>query len=91
MFRALHTSRSGMKAYQDKLDVISNNLANIQTDGYKRIDTDFVSLLKDSIKGQGSDDEGKPLESIPLGTGVMPTEILTREFWWLMKAPWLWL
>jgi flagellar basal-body rod protein FlgG len=59
-----------MKAYQDKLDVISNNLANTQTDGYKKIDTDFVSLLKDSIKGQGFDSEGNPMEIIPLGTGV---------------------
>ncbi len=70
MYRALHTGRTGMKAYQDKLDVISNNLANTQTDGYKKIDTDFVSLLKDSIRGQGFDSAGNPMETIPLGTGV---------------------
>lgn len=70
MYRALHTSRTGMKAYQDKLDVISNNLANSQTDGYKRIDTDFVGLLKDSIEGHGAALTEKSMEGLTLGTGV---------------------
>ena len=70
MYRALHTGRTGMKAYQDKLDVISNNLANSQTDGYKKIETDFVSLLKDSIKGMASDLSGNASGTILMGTGV---------------------
>ncbi|SRR6056297_592495 len=69
MYRALHTGRTGMKAFQDKLDVISNNLANSQTDGYKKIDTDFVSLLKDSIKGQAAYVSGNDSDIILMGTG----------------------
>lgn len=69
MYRALNTSRTGMNAYQGKLDVVSNNLANSQTDGYKRVDTAFESLLKDSINSLGvplSDNAG---EGIAIGTG----------------------
>ncbi|HKL10895.1 MAG TPA: flagellar hook-basal body complex protein [Clostridia bacterium] len=70
MYRALHTGRTGMKAYQDKLDVVSNNLANSQTDGYKKIETDFVSLLKDSIRGQFANASENAEGTILMGTGV---------------------
>lgn len=59
-----------MNAYQNKLDVISNNLANSQTDGYKRISTEFESLLKDSLNGRGvplSENAGK---NLVIGTGI---------------------
>ncbi|MEA3423167.1 MAG: flagellar hook-basal body complex protein [Bacillota bacterium] len=53
MYRILGTGRSGLAALQEKLDLISNNVANSQTDGYKRLETNFESLLSDSIKNNG--------------------------------------
>jgi len=70
MYRALHTSRTGMKAYQDRLDVISNNISNSQTDGYKRLDVDFVELIKDSMECSGTGSTDDSAKTAALGTGV---------------------
>ena len=50
MYRILSTGKSGLTALQKKLDLISNNVANSQTDGYKKLETNFESLLNNSIK-----------------------------------------
>jgi len=42
---ALHTAASGMKALDTKLDVLANNLANVNTLGFKRSRTNFEDLL----------------------------------------------
>ena len=42
---ALHAAASGMKAQDTKLDVVANNLANVNTVGFKRSRTNFEDLL----------------------------------------------
>ncbi len=42
---ALQAAASGMKALDTKLDVLANNLANINTTGFKRSRTNFEDLL----------------------------------------------
>lgn len=42
MLRSLYSGISGMKNFQTKLDVVANNVANVNTHGYKKA----VSLLK---------------------------------------------
>ena len=44
MMRALWTGASGMIAQQTSLDNIANNLANVNTTGYKREQTEFQPL-----------------------------------------------
>ncbi|WP_018132940.1 flagellar basal-body rod protein FlgF [Effusibacillus pohliae] len=44
--RALYTSASGLAAQQTRLDVISNNIANLNTVGYKTKDAQFAELLR---------------------------------------------
>ncbi len=55
MMKALYTSATGMKAHQFLLDVISNNLANVNTTGYKRVQANFQDLLYDKIVPAGSE------------------------------------
>jgi len=43
--RALNTAASGMNAMQTRVDVISNNLANVSTTGYKRDRAEFQDLI----------------------------------------------
>ena len=50
MMRSLWTAASGMKAQQISLDTISNNLANINTTGYKKETTTFQSLLYQTVQ-----------------------------------------
>ncbi len=45
MIRALWSSASGMQAQQTNIDVISNNLANVNTTGYKRSSAQFEDLM----------------------------------------------
>ncbi len=55
MMKALYTSATGMKAHQFLLDVISNNLANVNTTGYKRVQANFQDLLYDKFVPAGSE------------------------------------
>ena len=50
MMTSLWTAASGMKSQQTSLDTISNNLANINTTGYKKERTEFQSLLYQTIQ-----------------------------------------
>lgn len=79
MMRALWTAASGMKAQQVSLDTISNNLANINTTGYKRETVEFQSLLYQTIQQETTDTNGKtkPI-SAQVGLGVKVTAISSR-------------
>lgn len=54
MFRTLWTAASGMKAQQTNIDTISNNLANVNTIGFKKSRTFFQDLMYQEIKPAGS-------------------------------------
>ncbi len=45
MIRALYSAASGMKAQETNIDVISNNLANVNTTGYKKSRAEFQDLI----------------------------------------------
>ena len=45
MVRSLYSAASGMMAQQTNVDVIANNLANVNTIGYKSQSAEFKSLL----------------------------------------------
>ena len=65
-----------MIANAEKMDVISNNIANINTDGYKRIDISFKDLVSESLERKGypisKDKYGKNLSYT--GTGIKTSE-----------------
>ena len=50
MMRSLWTAASGMSAQQTNVDVISNNLANVNTSGYKKTRLEFKSLLYQTMQ-----------------------------------------
>ena len=54
MMRALWTAGTGMAAQQSNLDVISNNLANVNTTGFKKARADFEDLMYQTIRQAGS-------------------------------------
>lgn len=54
MLRALNTAATGMEAQQLRIDVIANNLANVNTTGFKRSRGDFQDLLYQTMKAPGS-------------------------------------
>ena len=54
MIRALWTAASGMQAQQKSIDVVANNLANVNTTGFKRSRADFQDLIYQNLKSTGS-------------------------------------
>ena len=54
MIRALWTAATGMHAQQLNMDVISNNLANVNTSGFKRGRSDFQDLLYQTLRLAGT-------------------------------------
>lgn len=53
MLRILWSSRSAMAAQQEKLDSISNNIANVNTVGYKKVEVGFKDLVYETLKRKG--------------------------------------
>lgn len=68
MVRALWTAASGMTSQQLTVDTIANNLANVNTVGYKREATNFKSLLYQNLTGP-NDEDNRP-EPMQVGHGV---------------------
>ena len=68
MLRSIWNSRSGMSAEMEKLNAISNNMANSTTVGYKRVDVKFNDLMQENLDRLGYPvTKGKPQFT---GTGV---------------------
>ncbi|KXG76275.1 flagellar basal-body rod protein FlgG [Thermotalea metallivorans] len=77
--RALWTAASGMKAQQLNVDTIANNLANVNTTGYKKQRVEFKDLLYETLNRTNLDQgQGKPV-NLEVGHGVMPMAT-TRSF-----------
>jgi flagellar basal-body rod protein FlgG len=71
--RALHTAATGMMAQELNVQVISNNIANMRTTGYKRQRAEFQDLLYEHVRrvGTQTSDQGNILPvGIELGSGV---------------------
>lgn len=72
MMRSLWTAASGMAAQQANIDMVSNNLANVNTTGFKKSRSDFEDLMYQTMRQSGtatSADTQLPT-GIQLGSGV---------------------
>jgi len=72
MLRSLSIAKTGLDAQQTQLDVVSNNLANVGTTGFKRSRAVFEDLMYQNLRqvgGQTSDQTRLP-SGLQVGTGV---------------------
>jgi flagellar basal-body rod protein FlgG len=72
MIRSLYVAKTGLEAQQTQLDVVSNNLANVATTGFKKSRAVFEDLLYQNLRqvgGQTSDQTRLP-SGLQVGTGV---------------------
>jgi len=76
MLRALWSSRAAMNAQQQKLDSVSNNIANTNTVGYKREDVSFQDLVYETLNRKGNPTGGNNTDTLINGTGVKATKWL---------------
>jgi flagellar basal-body rod protein FlgG len=71
--RALYTAATGMMAQETNVDIISNNIANMRTTGYKKQRVDFQDLLYQTLRRAGtttSDSGTIAPVGVEIGSGV---------------------
>ncbi|MGC3983346.1 MAG: flagellar basal-body rod protein FlgG [Pseudorhodoferax sp.] len=81
MINSLWISKTGMEAQQTQLDVISHNLANVSTTGFKRSNAVFEDLIYQNLRQVGANNtEAEQLPTgLQLGLGVR-TVATSRQF-----------
>lgn len=74
MIRSLWIAKTGLDAQQTQMDVITNNLANVSTTGFKRSRAVFEDLLYQTLRQPGaqSSQQTQLPSGLQLGTGVRP-------------------
>ena len=72
MISALWIAKTGMQAQQNQLDVISNNLANVSTNGYKRASAVFEDLMYQNLRqvGASTSEQSQLPTGLQVGLGV---------------------
>ncbi|MCU1374433.1 MAG: Flagellar hook protein FlgE [Actinomycetia bacterium] len=58
MLRSMYSGVSGLRSHQTMMDVIGNNIANVNTVGYKSSSVVFQDLLSQALRGAGSPTTG---------------------------------
>ena len=81
MIRSLWIAKTGMEGQQAALDAISNNLANVATNGYKRGGVSFEDLMYQNLRpaGSASSEQSQLPTGLQVGLGVK-VAASTRNF-----------
>ncbi len=81
MLRSLYSATSGMLAQQTHIDTTSNNIANVNTTGFKKSRADFNDLFYQAMQYAGTNTSNTTLspDGMEVGLGVRPSAI-TRMF-----------
>jgi flagellar basal-body rod protein FlgG len=78
MMRALFSAASGTLAQQFNIDVIANNVANVNTTGFKKVRAEFQDLLSQTFKAAGATLSSGTIDpttiQVGLGTKVSATQ-----------------
>jgi flagellar basal-body rod protein FlgG len=74
MLRSLWIAKTGMESQQTNIDVISNNLANVSTNGFKRSRPVFEDLVYQTLRQPGAQasQQTQVPSGLQLGTGARP-------------------
>ncbi|BCS86807.1 flagellar basal-body rod protein FlgG [Pseudodesulfovibrio sediminis] len=77
MMRSLWTSATGMIAMQTHIDTLSNNLANVNTTGFKKSRAEFEDLMYQTLKIAGTQNEAgnRTPVGMQIGMGVRPVTV----------------
>ncbi|WP_010583814.1 flagellar basal-body rod protein FlgG [Schlesneria paludicola] len=68
MMKSLYTSATGMQAHQTVVDTTANNLANVDTTGFKRSQVEFQDLLYQTVRAAGT--QGAIGYEVPTGIQI---------------------
>ncbi|CCH47998.1 flagellar basal-body rod protein FlgG [Pseudodesulfovibrio piezophilus] len=77
MMRSLWTAATGMVAMQKHIDTLSNNLANVNTTGFKKSRVEFEDLMYQTLQIAGTENQsgGRLPVGMQIGMGVRPVSV----------------
>lgn len=77
MLKSLNTAATGMKAQQTNMDVISNNIANVSTTGFKKARAEFEDLIYNTEKepGAATGENSVAPNGVQVGLGVKTASV----------------
>ncbi|MUM76054.1 flagellar basal-body rod protein FlgG [Pseudodesulfovibrio sp. F-1] len=77
MMRSLWTAATGMVAMQTHIDTLSNNLANVNTTGFKKSRAEFEDLMYQTLQIAGTETQsgGRLPVGMQIGMGVRPVTV----------------
>jgi hypothetical protein len=87
MMRSLWISKTGMEAQQTQLDAISNNLANVSTNGYKKSHAVFEDLMYQNIRQAGANSTDQTTLPTGLQLGLGTRAVATAYLEYLYSPP----
>ncbi|PFA67877.1 flagellar basal-body rod protein FlgF [Bacillus sp. AFS015802] len=82
MLRSMYSGISGMKNFQTKLDVIGNNIANVNTYGYKKGRVTFQDLMNQTVSGASratADRGGQNAKQVGLGSSLSSIDTIQTQ------------
>lgn len=82
MMRSLFSGVSGLKSHQTRMDTIGNNVANVNTTGFKSSRTTFADTLSQTLTGASAPQDnlgGTNPKQIGLGVGVASIDLLFTD------------
>ncbi len=77
LMKSLNSGVSALRAFQNKMDVIGNNIANVETTGFKSSDVSFSDQFSQAVGSGGGEDSA--FHSAQVGLGVRVASI-SRDF-----------
>ncbi len=82
MMRSLFAAVSGLKSHQTRMDVIGNNIANVNTVGFKKSRVTFQDMLSQTLRGASSPQSNRggtnPMQ-VGLGTSLATIDVIHGE------------
>lgn len=82
MMRSMFSGVSGLKSHQTRMDVIGNNIANVNTTGFKASRVTFADMISQNLSGASSPGTtvgGTNPKQIGLGTSVSSVDLLFND------------
>jgi flagellar basal-body rod protein FlgG len=79
MMRSLWIAKTGMEAQQTQLDTISNNLANVSTNGYKKAHAVFEDLMYQNLRQAGANSTEQTTLPVGLQVGLGTRAVATSR------------
>ena len=81
MLRALYTAATGMQAQQVNIDTIANNIANVNTTGFKQGRAEFQDLLYQNIRSAGTASSSSSTYPVGLQLGMGTRPVATAKIY----------